>query len=72
MVAVSTSLLLYVADVCVTVKLSVPISPDRLKLDDVSDAVVFPPYGLVGSPMIDAVSISGVIVPAPLAVVGNV
>jgi hypothetical protein len=38
------------------VKLSLPISPERLKFEDVSVALVLPSYGLVGLPMIDAVS----------------
>ena len=58
--AVATSLLLYEPLVCVTVKLSVPTSPDALKFADVSVAFVLPLYGLVGLPMMLAVSVTAV------------
>ena len=41
-VAVATSLLLYVPLICVTVKLSVPTKPLSEKFVEVSVAVVFP------------------------------
>ena len=70
--AVATFALLYAPVVFVTVKLSVPISPDRVKLVDVNVAAVFPSYGFVGLPAIDAVTVTGVMWPAPVAVVGKV
>ncbi len=60
--AVSTSLLLYVPTVCVTVKVSSPTSPERLKLAEVSVAVVVPLYDRVGSPTIDTVRVAGLTV----------
>jgi hypothetical protein len=68
---VTTSFELYVPTVCVTVKLSLPTCGVSEKFADVNVAVVFPLYGRVGSPMIDAVSVSGLMCPGPLAVVGK-
>src|SRR5438094_9466737 len=71
LLAVATSLLLYVPVVFVTVKLSLPIRPTSEKFAEVSVAMVLPLYGLVGSPMIEAVSVTAVMCPTPLAVVGR-
>jgi hypothetical protein len=69
--AVATSLLLYVPCVCVTVKLSPVATPESEKFAEAKVALVLPSYGLVGLPMIEAVTVAVVICPAPLAVVGK-
>src|SRR5690242_13995486 len=71
LLAVATSLLLYAPLVLVTVNDSVPTRGVREKFAEVSVAVVLPSYGLIGSPIIAAVSVTAVMCPAPLAVVGS-
>lgn len=61
-VALATLALLYVPLVLVTVKLSLPIKPDKLKFEELTVAVVLPSYVLVGSPVIETVSVLAVIV----------
>ena len=55
--------------VLVTVKLSLPTRPDRLKFTEVKVAVVFPSYGFVGLPMIDTVSVTAVMCAVAVALV---
>lgn len=70
-VALATSLLLYVPLVLVTVKLSLPIKPDKLKFEEVSVAVVLASYVLVGSPVMETVTVLAVMWPEPLALEGK-
>ena len=67
--AVTTSLLLYVPAVCVTLIVSPVTRPLSEKFAPVNVAVVFPLYGLLGLPMIDALMVSAVMWLAPLALV---
>src|SRR5207247_1638081 len=70
-VAVATLALLYVPLALVTVNASVPTSPDSEKLLAVSVAAAVASYPLVGSLMIDAVTLLAVMCPGPFAVVGR-
>ena len=74
-VAEPTFLLLILPAVCVIVKPSPLAGPVMLKLAEVSGALVVPSYTLVyvpaGVPMMATVSVWGVMVPDPVAVVGS-